>query len=149
MTFGAWPGFAYALLGAIASALVTYMIGAWYGQDALRRLLGPRLDRVLTVIARQGVLAVALIRLVPIAPFTVVNLIAGASAIKLPDYLIGTVIGMLPGLIVISVLGGRIMELLTNPSATEVALFGAAIVGWIGMSFAIQAITNKLRGRTS
>ena len=42
-------------------------------------------------------LAVAAIRLVPIAPFTFVNFAAGASAIKLVDYVAGTLVGMLPG----------------------------------------------------
>jgi phospholipase D1/2 len=50
------------------------------------------------------VLAVAAIRLVPIAPFTLVNLIAGASKIRFADYLLGTVIGMAPGLVLMSAL---------------------------------------------
>jgi phosphatidylserine/phosphatidylglycerophosphate/cardiolipin synthase-like enzyme/uncharacterized membrane protein YdjX (TVP38/TMEM64 family) len=149
VAFGAWPGFAYALLGALASALVTYLIGAWWGQDALRALLGRRLDRVREAIARQGVVAVAVIRLVPVAPFTVVNLIAGASAIKLTDYLIGTVIGLLPGMIVMTALGSQIVNLLSNPSATDVALLALAVAVWIGISFAIQAMATKLRSRTS
>ncbi len=149
VTFGGWPGFAYALVGALASALVTYLIGAWWGQDALRALLGRRLDRVREAIARQGVVAVAVIRLVPVAPFTVVNLVAGASAIKLSDYLVGTVIGLLPGMIVITALGSQIVNLLSNPSAADVALLALAVAVWIGISFAIQAMATKLRSRTS
>jgi len=47
--------------------------------------------------AKQGILTVAMIRNIPVAPFTIVNLIAGASHIRLKDYLIGTALGMLPG----------------------------------------------------
>src|SRR5204863_9859742 len=82
-TFGPWLGFTYAATGALASALVTYCLGAKLGSESLQFVLGPRLNRLRRMIARQGILAVALIRLVPIAPFSIVNLVAGASGIKL------------------------------------------------------------------
>jgi len=112
--FGPWLGFLYATLGVLASALALYTIGARFGQNALRPLLGSRLDRVRAKIARQGVLAVAAVRVVPVAPFTLVNLALGASAIKLVDYVAGTLLGMLPGLIVMSALGHRIVDARTG-----------------------------------
>src|SRR5262249_53338745 len=72
--FGAWPGLPYATIGVLASAAITYAVGARLGKQALRAVLGPRLNRVRRRIARQGVVAVATVRLVPLAPFTVVNL---------------------------------------------------------------------------
>ncbi|HEX2216636.1 MAG TPA: phospholipase D-like domain-containing protein, partial [Xanthobacteraceae bacterium] len=69
-TFGPALGFTYAAVGALTSALVTYMIGAWLGKDMLRDLMGPRLDRIRRRIVNQGVIAVAAVRLVPVAPFT-------------------------------------------------------------------------------
>ena len=80
--FGPWPGLAYATAGVLVSAMVTYAVGARLGKEALRNVLGPRLNRIRRRIARRGVIAVATIRLVPLAPFTVVNLVAGASAIR-------------------------------------------------------------------
>ena len=79
--FGPWLGFVLAGMGAIASAVITYGIGAAIGRDAVETVMGPRLHRVRRSITERGVLAVAAIRLVPIAPFTLVNLIAGASKI--------------------------------------------------------------------
>jgi hypothetical protein len=73
--FGPWLGFALAGIGAIASAIVTYGIGAAIGREAVETVMGPRLHRVRRSIAERGVLAVAAIRLVPIAPFTLVNLV--------------------------------------------------------------------------
>ena len=86
-TFGAWPGMLYAAAGSMASALVTYLIGRRLGAELLRNLLGPRINRISRGIARRGVLAVAAIRLVPVAPFTLVNLVAGASRVRPLDYL--------------------------------------------------------------
>ena len=131
----------------LASALALYAIGARFGQDALRRLLGPRLDRVRARIARQGVLAVAAVRVVPVAPFTFVNLALGASAIKLVDYVAGTLLGMLPGLIVMSALGHRIVAIISNPSIEEVSLLALAVAGWVAVSLAVQALVSRLWSR--
>jgi phosphatidylserine/phosphatidylglycerophosphate/cardiolipin synthase-like enzyme/uncharacterized membrane protein YdjX (TVP38/TMEM64 family) len=148
-TFGPWLGFGYALAGVIASALVTYAIGARFGQAVLRRLLGGRLEGIRQRIVRRGVFAVAAIRLVPIAPFTIVNLVAGASAIRLADYVAGTLLGMLPGLIALSALGHQLVRIVTNPSPTEAGLLALAVAAWIAVTFGVQALIGKYQGRSS
>jgi phospholipase D1/2 len=147
--FGPWLGFLYAALGVLASALVTYALGARFGRHALKRMLGVRLDRIRAKFEKQGVLTVAAIRVVPVAPFTFVNLAAGASAIKLVDYVAGTALGMLPGLIVISVLGRRMIAVVSDPSLVEFTLLVAAVVGWIALSFAVQGLVSRLWGRAT
>ena len=147
-SFGPWLGFTYALVGAMASALVTYGIGAMVGRDALQSMLGRRLTDIRNKIARQGVLAVAAIRLVPVAPFTLVNLVAGASGIRLSHYLAGTALGLLPGLVLMSLLGSQIMRILTSPHPLELLIFAALIAIWIATAFAIQSAFSKY-GRAS
>jgi uncharacterized membrane protein YdjX (TVP38/TMEM64 family) len=142
-TFGPVFGFVYAAIGTMVSAFVTYSIGAWMGKQSLRDLLGPRLDNVRKRVARKGVIAVALIRLVPIAPFTIVNLLAGASEITTAQYLLGTALGMLPGIFMMSVLGHQLSQIILHPDAFSLAMLAAAIVVWIGMSIAIQALVSK------
>jgi len=144
--FGPWLGLAYATAGVLASAIVTYAVGARLGRDALRNVLGPRLNRIRRRIVRQGILAMATIRLVPLAPFTVVNLVAGASAIRPIDYVAGTMLGMLPGLIVLSILGHQIVGILAHPTAGSVALLGTAVAAWIGVSVGLQVLVTKLSG---
>ena len=147
--FGPWFGFLYATLGVLASALAIYGIGAYLGRGALSNLLGARLDRIRERIARQGVLAVAAVRVVPVAPFTFVNLAAGASSIKLVDYVAGTFLGMLPGLIVMSALGHRIVAIMSDPSLKEVSLLVLAVIGWIAVSLGVQALISRLGSRSS
>ena len=120
-TFGPWLGFAYAAAGAIASAVLTYGVGALIGRQALEDVLGPRLNRIRRAFTRRGVLAVATVRMVPIAPFTLVNLAAGASRIPLSDYVLGTMLGLLPGLILMSALGHQIFSILIEPTPLNVA----------------------------
>jgi phospholipase D1/2 len=144
-TFGPWLGFAYATAGALLSAVVTYGVGVLIGRPALEGVLGPRLNRIRRGIARRGVLAVATVRMVPIAPFTLINLAAGASKIPLTDYVIGTVIGMLPGLVLMSALGDRILGILTRPTFTNVMLFVLVVAIWIAVSLGAQALVLRLR----
>ena len=141
--FGPWLGLAYAAIGALVSALTTYAIGAMIGKDALRGLLGARLDRIRARLARQGVIAIAAIRLVPVAPFTLVNLAAGAAEIRLRDYVIGTLLGLAPGLVVLSALGHQIVEILTKPTVIGSAILLATIVAWIAASIAIQVLVSR------
>jgi phosphatidylserine/phosphatidylglycerophosphate/cardiolipin synthase-like enzyme/uncharacterized membrane protein YdjX (TVP38/TMEM64 family) len=147
-TFGPWLGFAYALAGVIASALVTYAIGLRFGQAALRRLIGERLERIRQRIVHRGVFAIAAIRLVPVAPFTIVNLVAGASAIRLADYVAGTLLGMLPGLIALSALGHQLVRIVTSPTPAEAGLLGLAVAGWLAVTFGVQALIGKFQGRS-
>jgi phosphatidylserine/phosphatidylglycerophosphate/cardiolipin synthase-like enzyme/uncharacterized membrane protein YdjX (TVP38/TMEM64 family) len=144
-TFGPLLGFAYATIGCLASALVTFLVGARLGKDMVRDLIGPRLDRVRRRIVNQGIITMALIRVVPVAPFTIVNLVAGASEIKLQDFMLGTALGMAPGLVVMSALGHQIFQILTKPTLTNVILLMAAVLGWLAVSFAVQITVAKFR----
>ncbi|WP_222875574.1 VTT domain-containing protein [Terrihabitans soli] len=144
--FGPWLGLIYAAAGAVASSLTTYLVGARVGKSALRKFVGPRLNRVTRRVAEKGVLAVAAVRLVPVAPFTVVNLVAGASGIRFTDFLIGTALGLLPGLIVLSSLGNQIFRVLADPSVADVFLFIALVVGWVCLSFGLQLFVTRIRG---
>jgi uncharacterized membrane protein YdjX (TVP38/TMEM64 family) len=143
--FGPWLGFAYAGVGAVTSAVVAYGAGRLIGRSALENLLGPRLNRIRRGIARRGVVAIAAVRMVPIAPFTVVNLAAGASRIPLSDYIIGTILGMTPGLVLMSALGSQILNVITRPTAEGIALFAVAVVAWLGVSLGTQALVIRYR----
>jgi uncharacterized membrane protein YdjX (TVP38/TMEM64 family) len=146
-TFGPWLGFAYATAGAVASAVTTYGVGALIGRRALENLLGPGVHRIRRSITRHGVIAVAAVRMVPIAPFTVVNLAAGASRIPFAEYVFGTLLGMLPGLALMSALGHQIFNVLTAPTLLNVGLFVLAIVAWIAASLGTQAVLTWFRRR--
>jgi phosphatidylserine/phosphatidylglycerophosphate/cardiolipin synthase-like enzyme/uncharacterized membrane protein YdjX (TVP38/TMEM64 family) len=143
VTFGAWLGLAYAATGALASALVTYGVGALVGAGLIESLLGRRFTRISRRIKDKGILAVAAIRMVPIAPFTVINLLAGASRIRLRDYTIGTMLGLTPGLLVIAPLGRQAYEVLTDPSIEDtLMLLGLALV-WLTVSFGLQRVVSR------
>jgi uncharacterized membrane protein YdjX (TVP38/TMEM64 family) len=145
LTFGPIYGFLYALVGVLASAMTLYLVGATLGRDLVRSLLGARWEKAKREIESKGILAVAAVRLVPIAPFSFVNLVAGACSVRISDYIVGTIIGMLPGLIVISASGHRLAALLSDFSLNNLALLLAIIAVWGALAWAAQALTVHFR----
>jgi phospholipase D1/2 len=143
--FGPLLGFAYAALGALASAIVTYAIGAAIGRDTIETVFGTHLSRIRRNIAKRGLFAVAAVRLVPVAPFTLVNLMAGASNVRFADYVLGTIIGMAPGMIMMCALGYQIWSILMRPTLANVILFLLAVLAWLSLSLGAQALILRWR----
>ena len=126
MVFAPAWGALYALSGCLLNAWVTYLIGSGLGKQTIRKLAGQRLNRLSRQMAKQGILTVAIIRNIPVAPFTIVNMIAGASHIKLKDFMIGTALGMLPGILAITIFTDRLLHTIQNPDWIN-ALIAAAL----------------------
>lgn len=143
--FGPWPGALYATAGAVASALVGYVIGRLIGRGTIRGSLGPRVNRIGESISDKGILAVTAVRLVPVAPFSVVNIVAGAMHIPLVDFVAGTALGLAPGVLVLSFLGDRVIEAIRDPSAGEIAAALAAVGGWLALSIGLQWSVSRWR----
>lgn len=101
MTWGPWLGLGYAILGASIGACLSFLMGHWLGHQALCRIAGERVNRLSLRLGKQGVLSVIVLRMLPIAPFAIVNMVAGTTHIQLKDFLIGTFFGMLPGAVAI------------------------------------------------
>ncbi len=98
VVFGTFPGAWYALAGSVLSAATGYLLGEMLGKDTVRRLMGPRIRRLSLRIARRGVIAMIIVRALPLAPYSVVNMAADASHKRRRDFLISTALGMLPGI---------------------------------------------------
>lgn len=143
--FGTWQGLLFATLGSMVSAMVTYIAGRKLGARMLRRYMGPRMNRVAAKVKDHGILAVTMLRLMPTAPFTLVNMIAGATKIRVVDYIVGTFLGLAPGILAMSALGGRIMDVLKNPTFIDVAIFVAIMIAWFGLSFVLQTAMTRFR----
>ena len=147
--FGTWPGLLYAGAGAMASALVTYALGRWLGPRGLRQFFGPRLNLITRSFARRGIPTVTLVRLVPVAPFSLVNLAAGAICIPALDYLLGTAIGLAPGLVVMSLLGDQAILLIRTPSLHGAAILVGLLAAAIAVSVGLQIFVSRRRDQAA
>ncbi|HSK31087.1 MAG TPA: VTT domain-containing protein, partial [Candidatus Limnocylindria bacterium] len=114
--FDPWLAFICSLLGCIASAMFLYAIGHQLGRKTVIRFAGRRLNRVNRVIARHGVLAVTAVRMLPVAPYSMVNLAAGAVHVPFRDFVFGTFLGMSPGVLAITLLESQLEQMIESPS---------------------------------
>ncbi|MBU4611815.1 VTT domain-containing protein [Achromobacter sp. GG226] len=144
LVFGAWQGGWYALAGTMLSALVTYGVGRLLGRDTVRRLAGPRINALSERIASQGILAMVVLRVLPVAPFSLVNVMAGASHISLRDYLVGTFLGMAPGIVLTVSFAHQLARAMEDPDALSIAIVVAAAVGLIVAAWGIQRGVDAL-----
>ena len=117
-----------ALTGSALSAALGFGIGRAFGPEAVRRLAGRAVDAVSRRLARRGLLTVVVVRLLPVAPFTVINVIAGASHIRLRHFLLGTVIGMAPGTAGLALVSQHALDALAAPTAATLVRLAAAIL---------------------
>jgi len=126
------------IAGALANALTLYAVGRWLIGGTMRSAFGAQIDRLTGALDRSGIIAVAAIRMVPIAPYSLVNLAAGSIGVRLRDYTIGTFLGVLPGTIALTAFGHQLREIIERPTVLNVALLLAIVGGWIALSLLLQ-----------
>lgn len=127
VAFGPWGGIGCAMTGALLGAAASYGLGHVLGREVMERLAGARVNLLSRRLASRGMLAVVLIRLVPIAPFAVINMVAGASHIRLRDLLLGTAIGMAPSMLAMAFFVDQITAALRTPTPLTFALAGVTL----------------------
>jgi phosphatidylserine/phosphatidylglycerophosphate/cardiolipin synthase-like enzyme/membrane protein DedA with SNARE-associated domain len=125
LVFGPLFGGIFAFGGALLSAGVVYRLGKRLGRHVVRRLAGYRLNRITRRLARKGILAIALLRLLPVASFPKTNLVAGASYIRWRDFWLGTIIGMTPRIALTAVFVDRAQAAVGRPGFDTLAALAA------------------------
>jgi phospholipase D1/2 len=148
LLFPAWLAFVYALTGATVSAVVLYASGRFLLSRALNRSFAELMSRVSGALDARGIIAIAILRTLPLAPYTLVNLAAGALRIRLRDYVIGTALGLLPGITVLTLFGAKLKATLQHPDARNVAALVALLIAWIGLSLLLQHWSTRRQQRT-
>lgn len=128
LLFGPTWGFLYATLGTLTSSVASYWVGRQLGRDALMAYGGRHLRGMSRYLARRGIRTMTLINLLPLAPFTLTNMMAGAFHLRFRDYMIGSTLGIVPGLAAVTLLGSQLGALVTATSRAELlwALGGLA-----------------------
>ena len=134
LAFGPWFGFIYSFIGMTLSALLTFGLGHVLGHETVRRLAGSRLNAISRRLAQKGIVAIIAVRVIPVAPFSLINLVAGASHIRVRHFFIGTLIGELPGLLGVSIFVDQIGEAVRHPGpGSFIALAIAAVLIVLGV----------------
>ncbi len=124
--YGFWWGMAMVMVAWLLNAIVSYWIGLHAARPLLYGVVGrDRFDRLERVAERGGAALLLGIRLVPIVPFSLFSMVAGAARAPVGRFLWTTVVGYIPITATFVYLGSELEELSpTDP----ILLIGAAVL---------------------
>jgi uncharacterized membrane protein YdjX (TVP38/TMEM64 family) len=146
--FGAVSGTLLTVLGATAGATLIFLFARRiFGADALDRM-GPKARALGEGIRRNAASYLLVLRLVPLFPFFLVNLVPAFVGVKLATYVATTAIGILPGTAVFSLAGAGLGEVLALGGDFDVrAVLTPQVLGaLIGLAaLSLAAIPLKAR----
>jgi uncharacterized membrane protein YdjX (TVP38/TMEM64 family) len=140
---GALIGFA----GAMASAALNYRIGARLARDTVRRMAGATLNGISRRLTDGGLMASFAVRFIPVAPFAIVNIVAGASRVDFREFFLGTLLAVAPGALAIAALGNEAAALFRHPSAVHAARFAGAAFALAALGLGARRLIHPERRR--
>lgn len=122
------------LAGCVTSAIIGHTFGRLIDLDSLPFLRRSTVRSIQAYVKRNGVQSSLLLRFVPIAPFTLVNLTLGSVKTKLPQFILGCVIGLMPGTLLFTWFGVSLRKFIQDPKFGVLGLICAIVVlGWISL----------------
>ena len=126
--FGPWLGTTYAVIGATIGATIVFM-AARAGLAGLAVRGGPLMAGLAAGFRQHGFNYLLAARLIPIFPFWLVNLAAGALGLPRGQYIIGTFIGIIPVTFIYASLGNGVGNLIEEGRHPDLAiLFEPAVL---------------------
>ena len=141
--FGALLGPIYGMIGSLLSAAIMFWIGNVAGLKGLRKLFGERIRSIDKKFHDSGILGVAALRFIPIAPYSIVNLAAGISSVTFFDFMMGTFLGFLPGLVVKGLVGDSLAQVFISPNSKTQTYLVLGITLWFGLVAVSYFLTKK------
>lgn len=123
-------GLTFLLVGANLSAIAEFIIARYFAREAVEKLIKGKFSSVDQAVEKKGFVTVLLIRLIPNVAWDIQNLALGLTKVKFRDYVLATLIGILPGSFALVYFGSSFISVITNPKhfwkiIVAFAIFGA------------------------
>jgi len=136
VAFGPLAGFAYSWIGTMVSSLVGFYLGRGAGARTLATFSGEGLKQFIDLVGRNGLLASLVVRLVPSAPFIVVNMAAGVTTMRVVDFAVGTGLGIVPKIALTAFAGNSLARVMRGQaSPNHILALVAVIVAWLAIGW--------------
>jgi len=144
--FGAYWGFVYVWVGAMAGASAAFLIGRTLGREFAASLVGNKLQKYDDAIERNGFATVLYLRLVYF-PFTPMNFGMGLTKVHFRDYFFGTGLGIIVGTFIFTFFIGTLKDVWASGNWGELISFNVFFsIALFIFSFFIPKIIKKFRG---
>ena len=151
--FGSLGGTIWVVIAATLGATGIFLVAKTALGDALRAKAGPALKKMEDGFRENALSYLLVLRLIPLFPFFVVNLVPAFLGVNLRTYMIGTFIGIIPGSFVFASVGaglGSIFDAgqdftLTGVLTPEIV---TALVGLAALSL-LPVVYKKVKARST
>lgn len=149
--FGPVLGACYAVVGATAGATLLFLAARHACAGALRARVGGFVARMEDGFRRHALNYLLFLRLVPLFPFWLVNLVPAFLNVRLSTYVIGTFVGIIPATLVFALVGDGIAAVLETGGEADLGIvlqlrFLLPMVG-LGLLALVPVVYNKARRR--
>ncbi len=138
--FGALMGTLWVNIGATTGAVLAFLLARTLLRDWVVATFGKRMEALDRGLSENGMSYLLFLRLVPLFPFFLVNLACGVTGLPLRTYIIGTMVGILPGSFVYANAGASIVSINTLADvASPRVLLSFALLGFFALIPALHA----------
>lgn len=120
--FGLWFGTLFAMVGASLGAIGIFLAARTALHDTLAKRAGPFLKRLEAGFRQDALSYLLALRLVPVFPFWLVNLVPALLGVPLRTYALGTVIGIIPGTFVYASVGNGLGAIIDEGGTPDLGL---------------------------
>ncbi len=145
VAFGPVRGFAYSWIATMVSATVDFYVGRFFGARVVRRYGGDAVNRISRFVGDNGFMAALTVRIVPSAPFIIVNMAAGVSQMSFPAFAAGTGLGIVPKTALVAFASGGVMALWSGADWTVVLWIALAAAAWLAAMLAARSLLHRRR----
>lgn len=138
--FGLWLGFLYSWVGAVAGALIVFLLVRKYGQKRILRFLKKhkQVQKLMKWVEKHGFGPLFILLCFPFTPSAVVNIVAGLSNISIAQYMLAVLTGKIVMIFTISFVGYDIRSLITQPIRTAIVALVIFILWYVGKIIEIK-----------
>ncbi len=141
--FGRWIGMAIILFSATVGATLVFLGARYVFAEAAQRRMGKVAKRMIAKFHENDFNYLLFLRLVPVFPFWLVNLVSAFTPIKIRTYIIATAIGILPGCFIFANLGQSLGRLDSRKGLLSLQTISALIL--LGIFALLPVLIKKLR----
>ncbi|MBI3596924.1 MAG: TVP38/TMEM64 family protein [Nitrospirae bacterium] len=144
--FGSLAGMLYANLGATSGATLAFLAARYLLHDWVEARFGQRLVFVQEGFSKNAFHYLLTLRLIPIFPFFLINLVSGLTRISLGRFVAATAIGIIPGDFVYAYAGRQLGTINSLHEIASPGVLGAFTL--LGLLAFVSAIYQKFRKRS-
>lgn len=122
LLFGFVKGCLYTMIGAAFGATLAFFISRYLGRDWIESKFSKEESKFTKGISDKGFVVVLALRLIPLLPFDVVSYLSGLSSIRYKDYMLATMVGIIPGVMVFTNIGYNAIDVSSPQFYISIAL---------------------------